>query len=493
MAFLALSRMKSRQATVDFRQVINALPVAVMTCDISTFRIDYANLASVTTLHAIRHVLKIDPEEIVGTSIDVFHARLGHQRAMLADPANLPHSTRITVGEEVLDLQIDALHDQSGCYTHAVLSWSVVTEKVAEERRVRRLMQMIDAMPINVMMADPENEFRIGYMNATSLATLRDVEKHLDVSADDVLGSSIDIFHKNPTHQRRMLADPDNLPHRANIRVGPEVLSLDVSAIVEGDHYIGPMLTWSVITDRITMAESVTEVVEHMSEAASEMDTSARAMLDCAEEGEQLASSVLGSAEELSTAIADISSRVSESSTRTTEVSREMSTADELAQQLGATAKEIGTVIQVIDTVAWQTNLLALNATIEATRAGDAGRGFAVVAEEVKNLAMQTTRATDDIRRQIGTVQTMTGSVVEAIGRARRNVASIDEIAAQIAAAVEEQSATTADVTRNIGGVTKASRDTGAAAKSARGLARSLSEFSGTLSDDVRTFVKTRG
>ncbi|GEO43677.1 hypothetical protein SAE02_78250 [Skermanella aerolata] len=100
--------------------ILDTLPVAVMTCDIATFRIDYANVESRKLLETIRHVLKIDPDWIVGSSIDVFHRKPEHQRRLLADPKNLPHDARITVGDRILNLSIDAVRnprDQHTCVT----------------------------------------------------------------------------------------------------------------------------------------------------------------------------------------------------------------------------------------------------------------------------------------------------------------------------------------------------------------------------------------
>ena len=138
-----------------------------------------------------------------------------------------------------------------------MLSWSVITDKVAKDKETKRLMQMIDNMPINVMTCDTV-DFKINYVNRTSIDTLTRIEQHLPIRAKDLLGQTVDIFHKKPTHQRQLLADPSRLPHTANIRVGPEVLNLKVSAIRDDDgSYLGPMLTWSIITENVSMAESV--------------------------------------------------------------------------------------------------------------------------------------------------------------------------------------------------------------------------------------------
>ena len=170
--------------------------------------------------------------------------------------------------------------------------------------------------------------------------------------------------------------------------------------------------------------------------------------------------------------------------------------------KLGQSSAEIGIVIKVITSIAQQTNLLALNATIEAARAGDAGKGFAVVANEVKELAKQTAKATEDISRKITTIQTDTKGAVEAIGTISGVINQINDISATIAAAVEEQSATTHEMTRNtseaatgagnisanIGGVAQAADGTSAHAQDSQKAAQDLADIAAQLSSLMGRF-----
>uniref|UniRef100_UPI001F5B8208 methyl-accepting chemotaxis protein n=1 Tax=Nocardioides sp. XL1 TaxID=2003120 RepID=UPI001F5B8208 len=141
--------------------------------------------------------------------------------------------------------------------------------------------------------------------------------------------------------------------------------------------------------------------------------------------------------------------------------------------KLGESSSEVGNVIKVINSIAEQTNLLALNATIEAARAGEAGKGFAVVANEVKELAQETARATEDISRRIEAIQADTGEAVVAIGEISGIIAQISDTQTTIASAVEEQTATTNEMSRNVAEAATGSADI---AQTITGVARAATE-----------------
>lgn len=155
-------------------------------------------------------------------------------------------------------------------------------------------------------------------------------------------------------------------------------------------------------------------------------------------------------AEELNVVIADISQQISRGSSVTAEAVSAMDKTRNLVGVLASSSARIGEVVTLITSIAEQTNLLALNATIEAARAGEAGRGFAVVAQEVKQLASQTARATDEIRRQVEEMQSATDQAVGAIGGIGDTIATIDKITISIAGAVEQQGAATQEIARSI-------------------------------------------
>ncbi|MFD1301455.1 putative bifunctional diguanylate cyclase/phosphodiesterase [Methylobacterium marchantiae] len=242
--------------------MFETLPVGAMTCNLDTFEIDYANPCSIALLESIRDTLGFDPVDIVGTSIDVFHKNPAYQRGLLSDAAQLPHKARICFGTEWLDLHIHALPDSTGRVSRALLVWAIATAEVAKEQEEYRLQRMIDDMPVAVMTVDPVS-FNITYLNETSMRTLGQIKDLLPIRPSELLGASIDVFHRHPEHQRKLLSDPANLPHRARIKLGSEVLDLQVTAVTGTDGaYLGPMLTWSVITQQVA-AEARIQQLAH--------------------------------------------------------------------------------------------------------------------------------------------------------------------------------------------------------------------------------------
>ncbi len=232
------------------RSVLDGLPTRVMLAD-TNLVITYANPATVEGLRALADWIPVSPDELVGSSLDIFHKDPSYQRGLLADPEKyLPRQAMIKVGPETLDLTVAAVYDDEGAYVGAMATWDLVTEKLALEQQVARVTSMMENSPTNMMFAD--RDFNITYMNPASLETLRGLQEHLPVPVDKIVGTSLDVFHKTPDYQRGILSDEAQLPRRANISVGPETLDLLVSAIRDKDgEYIGAMATWEVITFKL--------------------------------------------------------------------------------------------------------------------------------------------------------------------------------------------------------------------------------------------------
>ena len=424
---------------------------------------------------------------------------------------------RIAGGDTRFSLAETARRDEFGRMQNAVARLRGTVEQAFAQG------QMLSQLPMAVMVADPRDEFRITYLNEETRRVLGAVEHLLPVKADEMMGKSLDMFHRDASRQRALLSDPKNLPHRARITIGPETMDLRVNAVLDaaGD-YVGAMLVWNCVTAQVKLAEGfeasvarvarnmgdgvagVKSLAETMSEIASETGKRALAVSAATEQASSNVQTVAASAEELAASVQEISRQVAESAHIAAEAAREAKATDATVAGLSEAASRIGDVVRLIGDIAGQTNLLALNATIEAARAGEAGKGFAVVASEVKNLAGQTAKATEEIATQISTMQQATTDAVGAIRGIGGTIGRMNEIASGIAAAVEEQGAATHEIARavqqaasgtnevssNIGAVSTAIEETGDQAAQVLSSANGLAGDADTLVKEVERFLE---
>ena len=272
--------------------------------------------------------------------------------------------------------------------------------------------------------------------------------------------------------------------------------------------------------DAITEAsDRFRAIISSLMKASSELESTARALSDNAGNTTRLASvvanasedasnnvqSVASATEELASSVREISAQVQESNRIALSAVKQADETDGRINALSQAASRIGDVIKLITSVAEQTNLLALNATIEAARAGEAGRGFAVVAQEVKALASQTAKATDEIGIQIAGMQTATQEAVGSIKMISSTIGKISEITSAISAAIEEQGAATQEISGNIqrtasgtsqvagtiAEVSHGANQTGAASSQLLSSARQLSDSTSSLQAEIDGFLKS--
>ena len=382
--------------------------------------------------------------------------------------------------------------------------------------------QMIEQLPVGVMTAEAGNDFRISYLNPEARIILESVQTALPVAVADLVGQPIDLFHPGSTSQRDLVADPRNLPHSARITIGSETLDLRITAVYDrGGAYAGPLLTWRKMTGQVQLVhqfeQSVGAIARTVAESADGMRDAARVMRQSAmTAGERtLAVSVASNqashsvttaaagAEEVAVSVAEIARQVAESAQIASMAVAEAQATDASVSGLSQAATRISAVVRLISDIAGRTNLLALNATIEAARAGDAGKGFAVVAGEVKNLATQTAKATEEIGGQITAMQDATSQAVTALRSIGATIQRMNDIATVIAGSVEQQGAATtsiaqavqhaaagtAEVNTNIAAVSLVVEETGDRAGGVLEAATAMSGQAATLSAEVEKFL----
>jgi methyl-accepting chemotaxis protein len=329
-----------------------------------------------------------------------------------------------------------------------------------------------------------------------SLAAGR-LETEIDsTDRQDEIGSlsrALEIFKRNAVETRR-LAEAERAERAAKERRAERMTELVSGFEAKAGAMVG------ILASGATELEVTSR---SMTASAAQTRSQTTNVAAAAQHAQSNGQTTAAAAAELSASIQEISRQVAESSTIARQAVTDAERTDAIVRALADGAEKIGHVVGLITSIAGQTNLLALNATIEAARAGDAGKGFAVVASEVKNLASQTTRATEEIGAQISQIQGATREAVGAIGKISAVIGQVSGIAASIAAAVEEQGAATAeiarnvqqtasasrDVTTNIEGVNQAADETGEAAEHLLSAATDISRQAETLSSEVKTFI----
>lgn len=314
--------------------------------------------------------------------------------------------------------------------------------------------------------------------------------------ADEIgsMAAAVEVF-KDSLAETGRLRSAQEQQRAASEAERRETLYALATRFEEGVGHIVSSVSTSAMELRNT-AESMASTAE---EATSQTDLVARVSEGVSRSSQAVATAI----EEMNASINEIAQQVNESTKVTGDAVAQANNTNAGVRDLAQAAQRIGDVVKLISEIAAQTNLLALNATIEAARAGDAGRGFAVVASEVKELATQTSKATEEIAAQVAAIQSATRTSVDAIDEITQTIERVNEIASAIASAVEEQGAATreiasnvshaaegtSEVSNNIAGVRDAARETGVTAGRVVDAATALSENGETLKQQVQAFL----
>jgi methyl-accepting chemotaxis protein len=433
----AIERVEREIDMARTQALVDQSPANVLFAD-QSFTVRYANVASVRTLQTLEKLLPIKADQIVGQSIDIFHKNPEHQRRLLADPSKLPHRAQIQVGPETLDLLVSAVYDQNRNHLGNMLSWEVITARLAMEKSVKesaeREKQAADELRIKVD----------SILDVVRAAAQGDLTLEAAVAGDGAIDQLADGLNQ-------FLAD----------------LRANMATLAQSATSLGGS------------SEELSAVSTQMSGNANETAAQAGVVSAASSQVSASVQTVATGIEEMGASIKEIAKNASEAARVATDAVRVAETTNATVSKLGESSAEIGQVIKVITSIAQQTNLLALNATIEAARAGEAGKGFAVVANEVKELAKETARATEEIGQKIEAIQTDTKGAVEAIGKIGGIIARINDISSTIASAVEEQTATTNEIGRNVSEVAKSSADIAQNITSVSQAAQSTTEGAG--------------
>ena len=360
-------------------------------------------------------------------------------RRTVADPAQLPHRATVALGGEVCELYFSAVRDRDGAYLGPMITWELATDKIKNERMVKEAGER-EKEQAQSLQAKVDR-----MLKAVSAAAGGDLTQELAVAGNE----TIDRMAQGLDQLLATLRDS-----MARIGQTAQTLAGAAEELTMVSHQMGGNA--EAASHKAAMASStadqVSANVEAVAAATEEMGASIREIALNAAEAAKVVASAVTMAQSANTTV----------------------------RKLGESSAGIGNIIKVITSIAEQTHLLALNATIEAARAGEAGKGFAVVANEVKELAKETAKATEEIGRKIEAIQMDTGSAVDAIGGISAIINQINDIQITIASAVEQQTATTNEIGRS---VSEAARGSAEIAQNITNVAQATQSTLGSAND----------
>ncbi len=468
-------------------------------------------IASTTETQAVR--LSIIPVRIRGTYADALAAleSIGNERLKNFYVELIDKMSKLSVGDDSLPElrkrelaaaeESQSLVIRSGEYANAMRSSvselvaalntevqeAAAQAKVVEKQSLTALAVVAAAailisLIIYVVYVRGNLLRRLAGLQKT-MVTLADGNLDIDVPVkgnDEItaMGRAVEVFKDNALKVRELQAEEERLNRERNEALRDELLGLADTLQNEVESAVGEIAA---------LAEQLQGVSGQMSQSAELVSGQTEDVASSAQEATGNVETVAAATEQLSASNAEINRQMAESTRISNDAADRAQETNQLVVSLSQSANRIGEVIALITDIAEQTNLLALNATIEAARAGDAGKGFAVVAAEVKNLANQTEKATEEIAGQISGIQKATGESVTAIEDIGRIIENINEIATTISAAVEEQGAATDEITRNVRSAADRTRTVSASINDVASETGKTGELSGQVLSTAQT------
>jgi len=399
--------------------------------------------------------------DILGTCIDRFHTDPSHQRKLLSDPSRLPWRTDIAIADLSFELTVSAQIAPNGDYIGNTLEWADVTEKRKRERENADFRSQITAIGRSqaVIAFTPEGNILDANENFTNAT---------GYSLDEIVGQHHSMFvepgYAESDEYKALWNGVRNGEYSAQIfkrvKKNGDTLWLNASynPIFDETGKVFKVVKFATnVTDQIERGKKSEAINKKVDALLEQIDTAIGGVAQSAQQANKQSDdtatrvqSVAAAAEQFAGSANEIAQSMVRSTQDVQAAIEEAGSADTSTNKLTELAGSMSGIVDVINQIASQINLLALNATIEAARAGEAGRGFSVVASEVKSLANQVSKATEQISSEITAVQNVSQDVVERLNGINTRVQSVHESVTGVAAAVDEQTATTRDITSSL-------------------------------------------
>lgn len=489
------------QDALKIQAALDSSSSPVLMADKESLKISYVN-DSMQSLFAdleqdINQVFSgFSLSQLKGTELSQIHEDLKANESVLQSVSE-SFKHRLKFSTKTVDIIASPVKNKQGESLGIVVEWIDMTKILEAQERKRQQVEkemaaaresskiagIVENTPSNILFFN--KDLTVEYANPASHNTFQRIASY--TSASSLENASVDKLFSSPEFSVEKLKSANSLPYHCKLSVGPEIVDCQFNAIKDekGD-FIGPMLSWEIITElenkkleELAQAEKQKKIMKVMEETLNTVTNNAQTLsmsstelrensslmerntseasyqvTTMASAGEQVSAnvgSVAAAAEQMSASIDEVSRNTREAGSIGDEAVHVASSASQTINELGVSSQEVGQVIKTITSIAEQTNLLALNATIEAARAGEAGKGFAVVANEVKELAKQTAEATDDISKKIEKIQSDTGNTVETIEKVSEIINKINNNQKTVTSAVEDQISAISEIARNAG------------------------------------------